>query len=161
VGLPAGQMGNSEVGHLNLGAGRVVMQDLVRIGESIRDRSFFENRAFVSVCDAAKKAGGTVHLLGLIGKGGVHAIDQRRFALIDLCAERGVPRIAIHALLDGRDTMPRSGLGYLQQVLDYARGRAVVASLGGRYFGMDRDKRWDRTEKWYRAAVLGTGPEAT
>ena len=161
VGLPAGQMGNSEVGHLNLGAGRVVMQDLVRIGESIRDRSFFENRAFVSACDAAKKAGGTVHLMGLIGKGGVHAIDQHLFALIDLCAERGVPRIAIHALLDGRDTMPRSGLGYMQQVLDYARGRAVVASLGGRYFGMDRDKRWDRTEKWYRAAVLGTGPEAT
>src|SRR5213075_2887362 len=106
VGLPAGQMGNSEVGHLNLGAGRVVMQDLVRIGESIRDGSFFQNHAFVEACDTAKRRGATVHLMGLIGKGGVHAIDQHLFALIDLCARRGVPNVAIHALLDGRDTMP-------------------------------------------------------
>jgi 2,3-bisphosphoglycerate-independent phosphoglycerate mutase len=161
VGLPAGQMGNSEVGHLNLGAGRVVMQDLVRIGESIRDGSFFSNRVFVNACDAAKRTGGTVHLMGLIGNGGVHAIDKHLFALIDLCSERQVPRIAIHALLDGRDTMPRSAFGYMQQLLAYANGRAVVASLGGRYFGMDRDKRWDRTEKWYRAAVDGVGPEGT
>jgi 2,3-bisphosphoglycerate-independent phosphoglycerate mutase len=161
VGLPAGQMGNSEVGHLNLGAGRVVMQDLVRIGESIRDRSFFDNRALVDACEHAKRTGGTVHLMGLIGKGGVHAIDAHLFALIDLCAERGVPRIAIHALLDGRDTMPQSGLGYMRELLDYARGRAVVASLGGRYFGMDRDQRWEREEKWYRVAVDGAGPEGT
>ena len=158
VGLPEGQMGNSEVGHLNLGAGRVVMQDLVRIGESIRDRSFFANPVFTEACDAASSTGGTVHLVGLIGNGGVHAIDKHLFALIDLCADRKVPRIAIHALLDGRDTMPRSGAGYMQQLLDYAKGRAVVASLGGRYFGMDRDKRWDRIEKWYRAAVDGVGP---
>ena len=91
VGLPEGQMGNSEVGHLNLGAGRVVMQDLVRIGESIKDGSFFGNRVFVEACDAAKKSGGTVHLIGLIGNGGVHAIDKHLFALIDLCAARGVP----------------------------------------------------------------------
>ncbi|MFI5228170.1 MAG: 2,3-bisphosphoglycerate-independent phosphoglycerate mutase [Gemmatimonadales bacterium] len=161
VGLPAGQMGNSEVGHLNLGAGRVVMQDLVRIGESIRDRSFFENRVFVDACDYAKQSGGTVHLMGLIGTGGVHAIDAHLFALIELCAKRGVQKVAIHALLDGRDTMPRSGLGYMRTVLDRAQGRAVVASLGGRYFGMDRDKRWDRTEKWYRVAVEGRGPEGT
>ncbi len=159
VGLPEGQMGNSEVGHLNLGAGRVVMQDLVRIGESIRDRSFFANPVFTDACDAASRTGGTVHLVGLIGNGGVHAIDKHLFALIDLCADRKVPRIAIHALLDGRDTMPRSAAGYMQQLLDYARGRAVVASLGGRYFGMDRDKRWDRIEKWYRAAVDGVGPQ--
>ena len=159
VGLPAGQMGNSEVGHLNLGAGRVVMQDLVRIGESIRDRSFFDNRVFVAACDHAKQHDGTVHLMGLIGTGGVHAIDKHLFALIDLCAKRNVRRIAIHALLDGRDTMPRSALGYMRAVLDYAKGRAIVASLGGRYFGMDRDKRWDRTELWYRVAVDGTGPE--
>ena len=159
VGLPEGQMGNSEVGHLNLGAGRVVMQDLVRIGESIRDRSFFANRVFTDACDAANKAGGTVHLVGLVGNGGVHAIDKHLFALIDLCADRKVPRIAIHALLDGRDTMPRSGAGYMQQLLDYAKGRAVVASVGGRYFGMDRDKRWDRIEKWYRAVVDGVGPQ--
>jgi 2,3-bisphosphoglycerate-independent phosphoglycerate mutase len=160
VGLPEGQMGNSEVGHLNLGAGRVVMQDLVRIGASIRDGSFFENPMFVTACDAAVKNAGTVHLMGLLGSGGVHAIDKHLFALIDLCAKRGVPRVAIHTLLDGRDTMPRSALGYMRELLDYAKGRAVVASLGGRYFGMDRDKRWDRTEKWYRVAVLGVGPEA-
>ena len=159
VGLPAGQMGNSEVGHLNLGAGRVVMQDLVRIDESIRDRSFFANPVFVSACEGAKQRGGTVHLMGLIGSGGVHAIDKHLFALIDLCAERQVPHVAIHALLDGRDTMPRSALGYMRQLIDYAKGRALVASLGGRYFGMDRDKRWDRTEKWYRVAVEGKGPE--
>ncbi|HEY7396329.1 MAG TPA: 2,3-bisphosphoglycerate-independent phosphoglycerate mutase [Gemmatimonadaceae bacterium] len=161
VGLPEGQMGNSEVGHLNLGAGRVVMQDLVRIDNTIRDRSFFSNQAFTSVCDAAVRNNGTVHLMGLIGNGGVHAIDKHLFALIDLCAERKVPRVAIHALMDGRDTMPRSGLGYMQRLLDYAKGRAVVASLGGRYFGMDRDKRWDRTEKWYQVSVLGVGPEAS
>ncbi len=161
VGLPEGQMGNSEVGHLNLGAGRVVMQDLVRIGEAIRDRSFFDNRVFVAACDHAKKSGGTVHLMGLVGTGGVHAIDKHLFALIDLCAKREVPHIAVHALLDGRDTMPRSALGYMRQLLDYAKGRTVVASLGGRYFGMDRDKRWERTEKWYRVAVDGKGPEGT
>ncbi|HVX38819.1 MAG TPA: 2,3-bisphosphoglycerate-independent phosphoglycerate mutase [Gemmatimonadaceae bacterium] len=161
VGLPEGQMGNSEVGHLNLGAGRVVMQDLVRIGESIRDRSFFDNLVFRQACDAAIASHGTVHLVGLLGNGGVHAIDKHLFALIDLCAERRVPRIAIHAMTDGRDTMPRSGLGYMRELLEYAKGRAVVASVGGRYFGMDRDKRWERTEKWYRAAVQGVGPEST
>jgi 2,3-bisphosphoglycerate-independent phosphoglycerate mutase len=160
VGLPDGQMGNSEVGHLNLGAGRVVMQDLVRIGQSIRDRSFFANPVFVEACDAARRHGGTVHLVGLIGNGGVHAIDTHLNALIDLCAARDVPHIAVHAMLDGRDTMPRSGLGYMRDLIDCAKGRAVVASLGGRYFGMDRDKRWDRTEKWYRAAVEGIGPTA-
>ena len=161
VGLPEGQMGNSEVGHLNLGAGRVVMQDLVRIGQAVMDSSFFENPVFRNACDHAKHTGGTVHLMGLIGKGGVHAIDAHLFALIDLCAMRGVPRVAVHALLDGRDTMPRSGLGYMRQVLQNANGRAVVGSLGGRYFGMDRDKRWDRTEKWYRVAVDGVGPTGT
>jgi len=161
VGLPEGQMGNSEVGHLNLGAGRVVMQDLVRIGEAVQTGSFFENHAFVEACELAKKRQATVHLMGLIGKGGVHAIDQHLFALIELCARRKVPNVAIHALLDGRDTMPRSGLGYMREVLEKARGRARVASLGGRYYGMDRDKRWDRTEKWYRAAVEGVGPRST
>jgi 2,3-bisphosphoglycerate-independent phosphoglycerate mutase len=160
VGLPAGQMGNSEVGHLNLGAGRKVMQDLVRIDESIRDRTFFANAQLVAACDAAKTSGGTVHLVGLLGSGGVHAIDTHLFALIDLCAERGVPRVAIHALMDGRDTMPRSGLGYMQTLMEHVKGRAVLGSLGGRYFGMDRDKRWERTEKWYHAAVEGTGPSA-
>ena len=161
VGLPEGQMGNSEVGHLNLGAGRVVVQDLVRIGESIADGSFARNRVFVEACSQVKASGGTVHLMGLIGKGGVHAIDTHLFALIDLCARQQVPRIAVHALLDGRDTMPRSGLNYMRELLDRAHGRADVASLGGRYFGMDRDKRWDRTEKWYRVAVQSVGPTGT
>src|SRR3712207_5012565 len=158
VGLPEGQMGNSEVGHLNLGAGRVVMQDLVRISEAIKDGSFFENEDFAGACAAVKRSGGTLHLVGLIGKGGVHAVDTHLFALIDLAARRRVDRVVVHALTDGRDTMPTSGLGYMRELLEHAEGRARVASLGGRYFGMDRDKRWDRTEKWYRTAVQGVGP---
>jgi 2,3-bisphosphoglycerate-independent phosphoglycerate mutase len=161
VGLPEGQIGNSEVGHLNLGAGRVVMQDLVRISEAIKDGSFFTNEAFAQACRAVKRSGGALHLMGLIGKGGVHAVDAHLFALIDLAEREGVDRIAIHALMDGRDTMPTSGLGYMRELLDYVAGRARVASVGGRYFGMDRDKRWDRTERWYRAAVKGTGPTGT
>ena len=158
VGLPDGQMGNSEVGHLNLGAGRVVMQDLVRIDQSIRDKSFFENEAFTAACDSATRQHATVQLVGLIGTGGVHAIDTHVRALIDLCAARNVPRIAIHAMLDGRDTMPRSGLEFMRNLIAYAGDRAVVGSVGGRYYGMDRDKRWERTEKWYRAVVDGVGP---
>jgi 2,3-bisphosphoglycerate-independent phosphoglycerate mutase len=160
VGLPEGQMGNSEVGHLNLGAGRVVMQDLVRINQSIADGTFFENPAFVSTCERVKANGGTLHLIGLIGSGGVHGLDKHLFALIDLAERRGVRRVAIHALLDGRDTMPRSGYGYMQELLAYARGRAVIASIGGRYFGMDRDKRWDRTRAFYDVAVRGAGAQA-
>ena len=154
-------MGNSEVGHLNLGAGRVVMQDLVRINQSIADGDFFQNASLTSACDAVAKRGGTLHLMGLIGTGGVHALDRHLFALIELAARRRISRVAIHALLDGRDTMPRSAYGYMQDVLAKAKGRARVASVGGRYFGMDRDKRWDRTKKWYDAAVLGVGPQAT
>jgi 2,3-bisphosphoglycerate-independent phosphoglycerate mutase len=160
-GLPRGQMGNSEVGHLNLGAGRVVMQDLVRISEAIADGSFFRNEAFLGACQRVKATGGTLHLVGLVGKGGVHAIDEHFFALIDLAAREGVPRIAIHALTDGRDTMPTSGEAYMSELLAHAGNRAVVGSVGGRYFGMDRDRRWARTEQWYHSAVLGTGPQAT
>jgi 2,3-bisphosphoglycerate-independent phosphoglycerate mutase len=158
VGLPEGQMGNSEVGHLNLGAGRVVMQDLVRITQSIKDGGFFRIPVFVDACERVKKNGGTLHLLGLIGKGGVHGVDTHLFALLDLAERQGVKKVAIHALMDGRDTLPTSGLAYMEEVLARAKGRARVASLGGRYFGMDRDKRWERTEKFYRAAVDGVGP---
>jgi 2,3-bisphosphoglycerate-independent phosphoglycerate mutase len=161
VGLPCGQIGNSEVGHLNLGAGRVVKQDLVRISQAIAAGSFFKNPVFVDACRRVKANGGTLHLVGLIGTGGVHAIDTHLLALLDLAEREGVPRVAIQVMLDGRDTMPRSGLGYLEQLLDRAGGRAVVGSVGGRYFGMDRDHRWDRTAKWYRAAVLGAPPSAT
>src|SRR5687767_13170775 len=110
VGLPEGQIGNSEVGHLNLGAGRVVMQDLVRISQAIKDGSFFRNEAFVNACRAVRRSGGTLHLMGLLGKGGVHAVDTHLFALIDLAEREGVARTAIHVLTDGRDTMPTSGL---------------------------------------------------
>lgn len=161
VGLPDGQMGNSEVGHLNLGAGRVVKQDLVRIDESIEDGSFFTKPAFVDACGRVKKNGGTLHVMGLLGDGGVHALNRHLFALIDLAVREEVPHIALHCLMDGRDTMPTSGLRYLRDLLRHAAGRAVVASLGGRYFGMDRDRRWERIRKWYDAAVLGHGPQAT
>ncbi len=157
VGLPAGQMGNSEVGHLNLGAGRVVKQDLVRIDESIVDRSFFSKAAFVDACSFVRQSGGTLHLLGLLGDGGVHAQQSHLIALIELAAQQGVHKVAIQALVDGRDTLPTSGYGYMQQLLAAAKGKAKVASLGGRYFGMDRDKRWERVKKWYDS-VMGVGP---
>lgn len=161
VGLPAGQMGNSEVGHLNLGAGRVVMQDLVRISSAIDDRSFFENAAFRTACDSARTRGSTVHLVSLVGNGGVHAFDRHLLALIDLCTRAAVPRVAMHLLLDGRDTPPSSGHEFLRHVLDETGDRAVLASLSGRYYGMDRDNRWERTGAWFRAAVLGEGERAT
>lgn len=158
VGLPEGQMGNSEVGHLNLGAGRVVMQDLVRISQSIRDGGFYRNEAFRDACARVKANGGTLHLLGLVGKGGVHGLDEHLFALVELAARDEVPRVAVHCMLDGRDTLPRSALGYLEETLQRIHGRAFVASIGGRYFGMDRDKRWPRTQKAYDAMVRGSGP---
>ena len=161
VGLPTGQMGNSEVGHLNLGAGRVVKQDLVRISEAIEDGSFFSRPAFVDACKAVRNSGGTLHLMGLLGDGGVHALDEHLFALVDLAEREGVPRVAIHALLDGRDTMPLSALGFMRETVSRTRGRATIASLGGRYFGMDRDRRWERVKKWYDVAVRGVGPAVT
>src|SRR5687767_7494511 len=167
VGLPEGQMGNSEVGHLNLGAGRVVMQDLDRISTAIADGSFFRNESFLAVCDEVKKTGGTLHLLGLLGAGGVHAIDEHLYALIDLAVRERVPKVAIHAFMDGRDTMPRSGLAYMEALLSYAASKSGpetdirVASVCGRYYAMDRDRRWNRTELAYRSVIDGSGPPAT
>jgi 2,3-bisphosphoglycerate-independent phosphoglycerate mutase len=164
VGLPAGQMGNSEVGHLNLGAGRVVTQDLVRISSAIAAGSFYTNPALVGACRQAKADGGTLHLMGLIGAGGVHAIDEHLCALLDLAKRQRVERVAIHSFLDGRDTMPKSALGYIQQLLEYIRkieSPAKIASISGRYYAMDRDRRWDRTELAYRAIVLGEGTPVT
>lgn len=158
VGLPYGQMGNSEVGHLNLGAGRVVVQDLVRIETAIADGTFIHNGAFATACRAVRRSGGTLHLVGLIGNGGVHALDRHLWALLDVAEAQRVPRTAIHALLDGRDTLPRSAIGFLEEVMRRARGRARIASVSGRYYGMDRDRRWPRTELFYRAAVDGSGP---
>ncbi|MEA2763258.1 MAG: 2,3-bisphosphoglycerate-independent phosphoglycerate mutase, partial [Gemmatimonadaceae bacterium] len=164
VGLPAGQMGNSEVGHLNLGAGRVVMQDLVRISSAISDGSFYTNPALLGACRQVKDNGGTLHLLGLIGTGGVHAIDAHLCALLELAKRQRLERVAIHAFLDGRDTMPRSALGYMEQLLEYIRkigSPAKIASVSGRYYSMDRDQRWDRTGLAYRAIVLGEGTAVT
>ena len=164
VGLPAGQMGNSEVGHMNLGAGRVVEQDLVRIGAAIETGAFFENPALTAACRDAAARGVTLHLIGLLGHGGVHALDQHLFALLDLANREGVQTIAVHGMLDGRDTPPTSGRPFvaeLQAEIAKYPDRAVLATLGGRYFGMDRDHRWPRTEKWYRAIVAGTGTTTT
>ena len=164
VGLPAGQMGNSEVGHLNLGAGRVVMQDLVRISSAIADGSFYTNPALVEACRQAKGHDGILHLMGLIGAGGVHAIDTHLMALLDLARRYDVPRVAIHAFLDGRDTMPKSALEYMRELLAYIRktgSPARIASISGRYYAMDRDRRWERTELAYRAIVFGEGTPVT
>ncbi len=158
VGLPDGQMGNSEVGHLNLGAGRVVMQDLVRIGAAIEDGRFFANPAFVAACDHAVQHGSTLHLVGLLGDGGVHAHDSHLLALVELAHRRRVPRVALHLMLDGRDTPPSSGFGYLRTLLAAVEGRATLASVSGRYYGMDRDNRWERTGRWYAAAIRGDAP---
>ncbi len=160
VGLPEGQIGNSEVGHLNLGAGRVVMQDLPRISESIRQGDFFRNETLRAACAAVKQSGGVLHLMGLVGDGGVHAHQAHAVALVDLAHREGVSRVALHCLIDGRDTMPRSGLEYLTALSAAVAGRAVIASVGGRYFGMDRDNRWPRIEKWYNAAVRGSAAQA-
>jgi 2,3-bisphosphoglycerate-independent phosphoglycerate mutase len=163
VGLPAGQMGNSEVGHLNLGAGRPVLQDLPRIDAAIADGSFFERPALVEACDRALAATGRLSIVGLIGPGGVHAHDRHLVALAELAARRGVPHVRVHALLDGRDTPPRSAIEFvpdLERRLADAHPDARIASLGGRYYAMDRDKRWDRTEIGYDAIVHGVGERA-
>jgi 2,3-bisphosphoglycerate-independent phosphoglycerate mutase len=148
VGLPEGQMGNSEVGHLNLGAGAVVKQDLLRIGEAIEDGSFFENEVLREACRAER-----VHLLGLVSAGGVHASMDHLRALIELAGRENVPDVVIHAFTDGRDTLPHSGAAYLAELEGW--GGARVASVTGRYYAMDRDRRWDRTKLAYDAMVEG------
>ncbi len=161
VGLPTGQMGNSEVGHLNLGAGRVVKQDLVRISEAVETGEFFRNEAFVEACQKVNESDGTLHLMGLVGEGGVHAHQDHLVALVRLAERQGVRRVAIHALLDGRDTLPTSALGFMRKLVASVGTGARVASLGGRYYGMDRDHRWERTGLWYDASVRGIGPRVS
>ncbi len=163
VGLPAGQMGNSEVGHLNIGAGRPVLQDLPRIDAAIEDETFATRPALVEACARAAHPGGRLHLVSLIGPGGVHANDRHLVALVELAARQAVPEVRIHVLLDGRDTPPRSALGYLADLeirLVAAHPDARIASIGGRYFAMDRDSRWDRIERGYDAIVHGVGERA-
>jgi 2,3-bisphosphoglycerate-independent phosphoglycerate mutase len=162
VGLPAGQMGNSEVGHLNLGAGRVVYQDLVRISKSIRTGEFFTIPAFRRAMDAAKERGKALHLIGLLSDGGVHSLHTHLYALLEMAKQRDVPRVYVHAILDGRDTPPTSGIHHVENLLAKMRkiGIGEVATVGGRYFAMDRDNRWDRVERAYRAMVRGDGKES-
>jgi 2,3-bisphosphoglycerate-independent phosphoglycerate mutase len=140
------------------------MQDLVRISSAISDGSFYTNPALLGACRQVKQNGGTLHLLGLIGTGGVHAIDEHLCALLELAKRERVERVAIHAFLDGRDTMPRSALGYMEKLLEYIKkigSPAKIASISGRYYAMDRDQRWERTELAYRAIVLGEGTQVT
>jgi len=163
VGLPEGQMGNSEVGHLNMGAGRVVYQELTRINKAIEDGSIEENSVLDAAMDGAVKAGKAVHLMGLLSDGGVHSHNTHLYALVQMAIDRGAQRIYVHAFLDGRDVPPKSGAGYLEQLETVlARlGRGEVATTMGRYYAMDRDKRWERVEKAWRAVVLGQGESAT
>ena len=159
VGLPDGQMGNSEVGHMNLGAGRIVYQDLTRIDAAIEDGSLFRNAELDAACDAVKADGGTLHLMGLLSPGGVHSHERHLFALLELAQQRGVAKVAVHAFLDGRDTPPRSAEGSLEklQAKCLEVGNARLASVSGRYFAMDRDKRWDRLRKAWDAMVEARG----
>jgi len=158
VGLPEGQIGNSEVGHLNLGAGRVVPQDLVRISQSIETGEFFQIPALLELCEQTRRHDGTLHVMGLIGTGGVHALDKHLLAAIELARRHEVP-VAIHAWLDGRDTPPKSGLAFMEQLLQTVRpsDRQTVSTVIGRYYAMDRDKRWERTRLAYDAMVKGIG----
>lgn len=162
VGLPAGQMGNSEVGHLNLGAGRVVYQEIVRISKAIRDGSFFRNPALCKAMDAARTHGKALHLVGLLSDGGVHSLHTHLYALLDMAKRRGAERVFVHAIFDGRDTPPTSGIDHLRNLLAKMEevGVGRVATLAGRYYAMDRDNRWDRTERAFRAMVRGEGKES-
>ncbi|HEV8265105.1 MAG TPA: 2,3-bisphosphoglycerate-independent phosphoglycerate mutase [Gemmatimonadales bacterium] len=162
VGLPEGQIGNSEVGHLNLGAGRVVPQDIVRISQAIASGEFFRVPALVELCEHVRRQGATLHVIGLIGTGGVHALDTHLLAAVELGRRHGLP-VAIHAWLDGRDTAPKSGLGFMEELVRTVGrpdGRTVVSTVVGRYYAMDRDKRWDRTKLAYDAMVKGIGAPA-
>lgn len=163
VGLPAGQMGNSEVGHLNLGAGRIVYQDLSKINNAIKDGSFFGNEKFLEAINHAKKNNSALHIYGLVSTGGVHSSLDHLLALIQLAAKQGLTKVYVHAFLDGRDTPPSSACEYLQTVEDELKkfNLPPVATIIGRYYIMDRDNRWDRVEKGYNALLLGEGEHAS
>lgn len=162
VGLPRGEDGNTETGHLNLGAGRIVYQDLPRINLAIADGTFFENKAFLDAIDHVKHHDSKLHLLGLIGSGGVHSNIEHLYALIHLCKEQSIDKVFIHVITDGRDSPPASALEYTQRLEDELKKLKLgrVASISGRYYAMDRDRRWDRTEKAYNALTKGMGEHA-
>lgn len=160
VGLPAGQMGNSEVGHLNIGAGRIVYQNLTRINKSIQDHSFFNNDVLIASMKKAKKNNKAVHLFGLLSDGGVHSHINHLFALLKLASELELKKVYIHAFLDGRDVGPQTAEQYIKQTENKIKelGVGQIATISGRYYAMDRDKRWERVEKVYDALVDGKGP---
>lgn len=162
VGLPAGIMGNSEVGHLNIGAGRIAKVGLTRIYQSIEDKSFFSNEALLKAFAAAKQNNSTLHLMGLVSDGAVHSHQDHLYALLQMAKEQQLTRVAIHAFQDGRDTDPKSALTYIKALEDKIAelGVGKIATVAGRYFAMDRDKRWDRVAKAYNAMVLGEGTQA-
>ena len=162
VGLPEGQMGNSEVGHLNMGAGRIVYQDLTKITKAIQDGDFFENKALLAACENVKKNGSSLHLMGLVSDGGVHSHNTHIYGLLELAKRQGIEKVYVHCFLDGRDTPPESGKEYVEELVAKMQeiGVGEVATVMGRYYAMDRDNRWDRVEKAYRALVYGEGEQA-
>ena len=163
VGLPDGQMGNSEVGHLNMGAGRIVYQELTRITREIEDGAFFENQALVAAVENAKKNDSALHLYGLVSDGGVHSHNTHIYGILELAKRHGLKKVFVHCFLDGRDTPPESGKGYVQELTDKMAelGVGEVATVMGRYYAMDRDNRWERVEKAYAALTKGEGVEAS
>jgi 2,3-bisphosphoglycerate-independent phosphoglycerate mutase len=162
VGLPEGQMGNSEVGHLNLGAGAVIKQDLLRIDDAVADGTFFENPALLGACERARNSPrGRMHLMGLVSDGGVHSGWSHIEACIELAAREGVPDLVLHAFTDGRDTLPKSAPGYIQEVERWLRRAGRTTTVSGRYYAMDRDRRWERTKLAYDAIVHAEGLRAS
>ncbi len=162
VGLPEGQMGNSEVGHLNLGAGRIVYQELQRINVAVRDGSFAKNKPLLNALHLAKEKNRSLHLLGLVSDGGVHSHIKHLMAIVDICKNENLDNVYIHAFTDGRDCDPKSGLGFLKELQDHLdKSVGKIATVSGRYYAMDRDKRWERIKQAYDALVNGTGETAT
>lgn len=163
VGLPDGQMGNSEVGHLNMGAGRIVYQELTRITKEIEDGTFFTNEALVAAVENCKKNDSALHMFGLLSDGGVHSHNTHLYGLLELAKKAGLSKVYVHAFLDGRDTAPTSGKGFMEELVAKMEeiGVGEVASVSGRYYAMDRDNNWDRVEKAYAAITRGEGEKAT
>ena len=159
VGLPDGQMGNSEVGHTNIGAGRVVYQELTRITKAIRDDVFFENEAYMNAINNCKENGSALHLVGLVSDGGVHSHNTHLYALLEMAKRNGLEKVFVHCLMDGRDVPPDSGKGFIEELVSKMQeiGCGRIATIMGRYYGMDREKKWDRVEKAYNAMVFAEG----
>ncbi len=162
VGLPEGQMGNSEVGHMNIGAGRIIYQELTRITKAIKDGDFFENKEMLDAIENCKKNNSDLHLWGLLSDGGVHSHNTHLYAILELCKRQNFDRVYIHPFFDGRDTAPASGKGFLEELIAKTKeiGVGKVASLSGRYYAMDRDNRWDRVELAYKSLVTGEGVQS-